>query len=142
MAHKQRLSQAKLQRALGALKPLIAAVHDARTRYQDCVHLRTRHLSGLSRLLKALIALPASTDYSPYEAELKRRLIKVQHRVHGMNYLPHAISYALVEDLPVVYRDAVWAYADQAQVLLQSLADVVAHRYAPEPGFTVGKRAV
>lgn len=142
MGQKQRLSQAKLQRALAALQPAIAAVHDARTRYHDCAHLRTRHLSGLSRLLKALIALPSTTDYTPYEGELKRRLIKVQHRIHGLNYLPQAISYALISDLPTVYRDALWLYDDQARLLLQALADVPAHRRAPEPGFTVGKRAV
>lgn len=122
---KQRLSQAKIYRALRALQGLIAAVHDARVRYAACAKLRPRRLAGLARLMKKMASLPHTADYGPYEAELKRKLIRAQYRLLGVAR-EGSPGYALAADLPVCYGPAVDAFVLQSRYLLRVLADVEA----------------
>lgn len=120
---KQRISQAKLYRALNALQALIASVHDARVRYRDCAHLRPRRLAGLAMLMKQMASLPHTADYQPYEGALKRKLIRAQHRVMGV-FREGAPVYALAAELPTCYQYEVVAFMEQCTYLLKVLADV------------------
>lgn len=123
----QRISPAKLQRLLSSLQALICAVHDARQRYSSCRQLSARRLSGLSRFTKELLGLPHSSNYASFEIQLKRRLVKVQHRLHGRQGAGVGDCYALRDQLPNVYQDAVLCYDDAARELLRSLVDVDIH---------------
>lgn len=120
----RRITAAKLQRLLRVLQPLIAAVHDARTRFADARHLRPRHLSGLSRFVKDVLSLPHTADLDLFEPVLKRRLVRVQHRLLGHATGEGALPYSLARDLPTVYLPKVRAYEEVAGDLLCALADV------------------
>lgn len=120
----QRLTQSKLYRAQRTLKALIAAVHEARVVYPDCRALRPRRLAGLSRFLKTLASMPHTADYTPYEAELKRKLIKAQHRLFGVRVVSELPVYSLANDLPECYQDEVDAAGYELRYLLRVLADV------------------
>ncbi len=127
----QRLNQAKILQVLRALQPLIGAVHDARVRFLDCRQLRPRKLASLSKFLKDLAALSHTADYTPFESQLKRRLIRAQHRLHGFQKAPGGPVYALKAQMPVVYHDIVERYDDAARALLRTLADVPAEKSEP-----------
>lgn len=118
----QRLSQAKLQRLHVALSGVIASVHAARVRYQGCSGMRPRRLAGFSAFLRELLALPHDSDYSLFEVQLKRRLVRTQHQLFGR--YADAGPRSLSERLPVVYHDALDRYADIARELLKTLAEV------------------
>lgn len=120
----QRLTQAKLQRALLAVSHLISAVHDARVRYLDCATMRPRRLSVLARVLKQMAALPHTADYSPYEADLKQKLIRARRRVLGYQRTPDCPVYALANELPTCYQGEVAAFREQTAYLLKVLADI------------------
>ena len=121
----QRLSQAKLQRALHATQALIAAVHAARSMTRACAALRPRRLAGLSRLLKQMASLPHTASYQNYEPLLKRKLIFARRRVFGLASGP---TYSLAAELPSCYREVVAAFDGQARYLLTVLADVTPER--------------
>jgi len=127
-----RLTPAKLQKAQHAVRALIAAVHDARHRYPGCRALKPGRLAGLSRCLKGCLTLPHTTDFSPFEPELKRRLIQAKHRIHGYHPRPGTARYGLAEQLPAGYQDAVQCADVQLSALLKILADV------PLPGRNTG----
>jgi len=120
----QRLSQGTILQLLRVLQPLIAAVHDARTRYHDCSHLRPRRLASLARFLKELAALPHTSDYAPFEGQLKRRLVRAQHRLHGIQREDGFPCFALAKELPSCYQEAVLAFDAKARLMLRRLADV------------------
>lgn len=120
----QRITPAKLQRLQRALQSLINSVHDARTRFVASRHLRTQPLAGLSRFVKELLALPHSSDYAVFEPVLKRRLVRVQHRLQGHPRVAGGPSFALAQELPSCYGHTVLAYEEAAGVLLRALADV------------------
>ncbi len=123
---KQRLTQAKLIRAHRAVAALIAAVHDARVRYRDCAGLRPGILAALSRHLKRLAGMPHTASYAPYEADLKRLVIRAMHRVQGYQKTPDSPVFALAQQLPAVYAGQVAGFALEARQLLRTLADVSA----------------
>ncbi len=119
----QRLSQAKLQRLQVALSAVIHAIHDARVRYRDCRELRPRRLAGFSAFLRDLLALPHSADYRLFEVQLKRRLVRTQHRLFGRDGgAPGDCS--LDVQLPSVYLDVLENYRLASRELLKALADV------------------
>ncbi len=122
----QRLTQAKLIRAHRVVAALIAAVHDARVRYRDCAGLRPGILSALSRHLKRLAGMPHTADYAPYEADVKRLVIRSMHRVHGYQKTPESPVFAFAQQLPTVYAKQVEGFTLEARQLLRTLADVSA----------------
>lgn len=124
---KSRLTQGNLLQALRPVQALIAAVHDARMCYRECVHLRPRKLASLSRFLKGMAALPHTTDYAPYEPMLKRRVLKARHRVMGIPRETPGPRYALELELPVIYRQQIGAFEAATSRLLLVLSDVPAH---------------
>ena len=129
---KQRLSQAKLQRLQPSLRDLITAIRDARGVFRDKTGLRPHRLSGLSRYVKQLMALPTGFDLSPFEVQLKRRLVRVQHRVYGLPGLGTTANFSLLDKLGPMYGDQVRAYGAAAGELLRTLADVdISHNHQP-----------
>lgn len=130
----QRLTQAKLIRYQRALSALIAAVHDARKRFSSQSKLRPGRLCGTSRFVKELAMLNHSTDYSVYEVQLKRRLVRASHLLHGRNINgENNFWYALSPQMPAVYAPVVEAYDAQARELLRALADVnIADNHEPQ----------
>ncbi len=118
----QRLSQAKLQRLHNTLRAVISAVHDARMNFTDCRGLRPRRLAGVSSFLRELLALPHTTDYSVFEVQLKRRLVRTQHRVFGFKQGNN--EFALFNRLPLDYEDDLYAYGEVARDVLKALSDV------------------
>jgi hypothetical protein len=103
-------------------------------RYHQCRELRPRRLAGFSVFLKDLLALPHDSDYSFFEVQLKRRLVKTQHRLFGRNH-GNGANYALESQMPQPYDEAFQAYQVAAQALLRSLADVdiTKHHQALKP---------
>lgn len=121
---KQRLSQGKILQAARVVSQLIATVHDARTRYRDCSDLRPGRLTGLARFLKAMAALPHESDYSPFEAMLKRRLIKARHRAFGVPGAEDTLAHSLTMRLPAQVSLSLDAFDDASLRLLRVLSDV------------------
>ena len=125
---KQRLSQAKLQRYHLALNALVASLYDARQRFASCSKLSFRQFSGISRFVKELKALPHTSDYAPFEVQLKRRIVRLQHRLYGLPPAEGRDSYGIFDDVPAVYHPVFEQYAEAAHSLLRTLADVDIYR--------------
>lgn len=122
---KQRLSQAKLVRFLRALQALIAAVHDARVRFSGLADIRPGRLCGTSKFVKDLVALRHTVDYSAFEVQLKRRLVRASHFLSGRTVGgQHDQRFALAPRLPAVYAEVLSRYEEEARALLKALADV------------------
>lgn len=121
----QRLSQPSLQRYHRALRNVIADIHDARVRYsRTCGNLKPRILAGTSSLLKELLAMPHDTDLSNYEVQLKRRLVRIAHRIDGLHRGEHDARFSLRKTLPTTYQHTLIRYDEAASELLRRLADV------------------
>ena len=118
----QRLSQAKLQRLREALREVIDCVHYARVNEPGLKRLRPKRLAGFAAFLRELTALPHDTDYRVFEVQLKRRLVRTQHRVFGRN--DDALNCSLVDQLPDSCRGALENYGFVARDLLRALSDV------------------
>lgn len=119
-----RVTQGQIQRLLLATSQLIAAVHDARTRYLACQGVKPTQLTALARMLKELRALPAATtDYQPFESILKRRLVRAVLRVKG----PEAHSLGNLLPSPA-YDVELTTFEQQASLMLRRLADVPSTR--------------
>ena len=74
-------------------------------------------------MMKQMASLPHTADYQPYEADLKRKLIRAQHRVMGV-FREGSPVYALAAELPVCYQYEVVAFMEQCTYLLKVLSDV------------------
>lgn len=88
---------------------------------------RLRKLSGLSRFLKAMASLPHNTDLRPYEPMLKKRLLKAQHRVFGLNPGPldsEQPGSALANVLRMNHAEKLHAFQLSCTALLAALDDV------------------
>lgn len=120
----QRLSQGKILQAARAVSRVIMTVHDARTRYASCQSLRPGRLIGLARYLKALAALPHTSDYTPFEGMLKRRLIKARHRVFGVPGADDTKANSLSARLPVPVTQSLDDFDVASLRMLRLLADV------------------
>ena len=120
----QRLSQAKIAKCLCSLSKLSGAVNDARVRYQECRTLRAKKLSGTIRLMRKLAYLSHDSDYAPFESQLKKKLIRLLHNLHGVPSIPYSSSTSLSYVLPVVYQEYVDSASNQVKYLLKVLSDV------------------
>lgn len=120
----QKLSQARIQRLQQSTSALVAAIHDARMRFPNCAALRPRQVSALARFLKQLRTLPHHSDFSLFERGLKRRLVRVGHRLQGVGATASAPQYSLQQALPSCYQATVRAYQAEASEALRVLADV------------------
>lgn len=127
----ERMSVVRLQRCQRALSKLIAAGHDARQGVAGSQKVSLRGLGGLSRYIKELLAVHAKHDITACEVQLKRRLVRVQHRLHG--YVRPAeggtqqggtVAYSLASQLPAVHQKTVERYDERARELLDALAHV------------------
>ncbi len=119
---RQRLSQAKLQRLREALRDVIDCVHYARVNEPALRHLRPRRLGGFAAFLREMLSLPHDTDYRPFEVQLKRRLVRTQHRVFGRR--DDVFDGSLVAQLPDACRGSLERYGLVAGELLKALSDV------------------
>lgn len=120
----KRLSQGKILQTARAVSRVITTVHDARTRYASCRDLRPGRLNGLACYLKALAALPHNSDYTPFEAMLKRRLIKARHRVFGVPGSDDTKEHSLATRLPVQVTQSLDDFDTASLRMLRLLADV------------------
>lgn len=138
------ITQADLQQLSHFTGKLIAAIQDARIRHPQCARLRARPFSALARMLHGLKALPAHSDYRPFGPVLKRRIVRANSRLNGSGPLPDSPRYALRDQLPAQYQDAISSYAQAASRMmhrlvdvpltrapLQSVADILAQQQAP-----------
>lgn len=116
-----RLSQAHLQAYYRVYSNLIAALVDARRRYRLDIPGGRRGMRGHSQFVKALMSLSHTQDYSIFEYQLKRRLVRMGHRVWGHKDLAgKGIAY----HLPNVYAEQVEEYRQEWASLMRRLADV------------------
>lgn len=105
---KQRIRQGDLQRLKVALSAMINLIvkENSACDLQGGAKIRRRKFNGLSGFVKALMALPADTDYRPYETVLKRRLIVVRHRLvgHKGGQGLYGVFHAVDEKLQVLLK--------------------------------------
>lgn len=122
---KPKLNQAQLQAYYARLQPVITALLDARHRYTDCPTSAMRQFRGLATFVKQLSRLPQGTDYTKYEAQLKRRLVRILHRLYGFQPTPDSPRMGLLDAFPSqLYGDVFERHQQAARAMLRRLSQV------------------
>lgn len=120
-----RLTQSNIQAYYARLQPVITALADARRRYPTCPSSALRQFRGLATFVKQLRQLPHDSDYSKFEVQLKRRLVRILHRLNGHKATPEAQSTGLLDAFPAhVYAGVFERHQEAARAMLRRLSQV------------------
>lgn len=122
---KNRLSPSLLQKYSVALSAVICAVHDFNVRYGARMKLSTRGFKGTARFVKDLLALPHTSDLSVFEVQLKRRIVRMNHKILGVDSPRGPQFMSVCSCMPrSAHQVELNAYENAAKELLKHLGDV------------------
>lgn len=122
---KNRITVDRLQRFSIALSGVIQAAFDHRARFGHRAPVSMRGFGGTSRFVKDLLALPHGCDYTPFEVQLKRRIVRMNHKVLGRTEPQAEHCKCLHSVFPRgAYEDQLSRYEKCSTDLLKALADV------------------
>lgn len=122
MSQNQKLSQGLLIAYYRSFSQISAGLREAKKRFSSLdLPGGFKGFSGHSKFFKDLASLPHDSDYSLFEKAVKRRLVRIQHRIHG-----HKENYGrgLLYHAPVGYKQVFDKHEILCRQILQRLANV------------------
>lgn len=118
----KKLNQRLLQSYYQSFSDLSASLRDCK---KNCSRLELpggfRGFQGHSKFFKDLKALPDDFDFSVFEIQVKRRLVKIKHRIEG-----HRENYGkgLKNAVPPPWSHVFEAHDERLELLLKRLSHV------------------